>query len=42
VLGITAADTTLERALGNCYQAIDKIHWEGMQYRRDIGQFKLA
>jgi phosphoribosylamine--glycine ligase len=42
VLGITAADTTLERALGNCYRAIDQIHWEGMQYRRDIGQFKLA
>jgi phosphoribosylamine--glycine ligase len=39
VLGITAAATTLEEALGNCYRAIDKISWEGMQYRRDIGRF---
>jgi phosphoribosylamine--glycine ligase len=42
VLGVTAADMTLELALRNCYQAIDRIHWEGMQYRRDIGQFKLT
>jgi phosphoribosylamine--glycine ligase len=41
VLGITAAGTTLERALTNCYQAIDKIRWECMQYRQDIGQFDL-
>jgi phosphoribosylamine--glycine ligase len=39
VLGITAAATTLEEALGNCYRAVDKISWEGMQYRRDIGRF---
>lgn len=39
VLGITAADATLEQALANCYRAIDKIDWEGMQFRRDIGQF---
>lgn len=39
VLGITATDTTLEQALANCYRTIDKIDWEGMQYRRDIGQF---
>ena len=41
VLGITATDSTLESALANCYQAIDKISWEGMQYRRDIGRFNL-
>src|SRR2546421_699595 len=40
VLGITAADATLGRALQNCYGAIEGIAWEGMQYRRDIGQFK--
>ncbi len=40
VLGITAADATLEQALDGCYGAIEKISWEGMQYRRDIGQFK--
>jgi phosphoribosylamine--glycine ligase len=39
VLGITASDTTLEQALANCYSAIDKISWDGMQYRGDIGQF---
>ncbi len=40
VLGITAAAATLEQALDNCYGAIEKIAWEGMQYRRDIGQFQ--
>jgi phosphoribosylamine--glycine ligase len=39
VLGITAADATLDQALRNCYDAIERIDWEGMQYRRDIGQF---
>jgi phosphoribosylamine--glycine ligase len=39
VLGITAADETLEQALARCYGAIKEVHWEGMQYRRDIGQF---
>lgn len=40
VLGITAAAASLEQALGSCYGAIEKVSWEGMQYRRDIGQFK--
>lgn len=40
VLGITAAAVTLDQALQNCYGAIERIAWEGMQYRRDIGQFK--
>jgi phosphoribosylamine--glycine ligase len=39
VLGITAAAATLEQALERCYRGIAKITWEGMQYRRDIGQF---
>jgi phosphoribosylamine--glycine ligase len=39
VLGITSAAATLEQALANCYGAIDRIQWQGMQYRRDIGQF---
>lgn len=39
VLGITAAAPTLKDALGSCYRAIEGISWEGMQYRRDIGQF---
>jgi phosphoribosylamine--glycine ligase len=39
VLGITATGDTLERALASCYEAIEKVNWDGMQYRRDIGQF---
>ncbi|MGH9972074.1 MAG: phosphoribosylamine--glycine ligase [Pyrinomonadaceae bacterium] len=39
VLGVTANDKTLEKALGRCYRAVDGIKWEGMQYRRDIGRF---
>jgi phosphoribosylamine--glycine ligase len=40
VLGVTAAGLTLDQALETCYDAVSKISWEGMQYRRDIGQFK--
>ena len=40
VLGVTATGATLTRALDRCYSAVDEISWEGMQYRRDIGQFK--
>jgi phosphoribosylamine--glycine ligase len=40
VLGITALGGTLLEALENCYRAIEPIAWDGMQYRRDIGQFK--
>lgn len=40
VLGVTAADATLAEALESCYTAINKINWQGMQYRRDIGRFK--
>lgn len=37
VLGITAVAITLEEALGKAYGALQKIRFEGMQYRRDIG-----
>lgn len=39
VLGVTATEATLEQALANCYGAVDKIEWRGMQFRRDIGRF---
>jgi phosphoribosylamine---glycine ligase len=39
VLGVTAAEATLEAALASCYGAIQLIHWEGMQFRPDIGRF---
>ena len=38
VLGITAGASRLSDALGLCYQALEKIHWPGMQFRRDIGR----
>ncbi len=38
VLGITAAAQDLPTALGICYDALGKIHWPGMQFRRDIGR----
>jgi phosphoribosylamine--glycine ligase len=38
ILGVTAADHTLKGAIARVYEAIDNIKFEGMQYRRDIGQ----
>lgn len=40
VLGVTAMGETLEAALDRTYQRIERITWPGMQFRRDIGQFK--
>ena len=37
VLGVTAFDQTMEGALGKAYSAVDKIRFDGMQYRHDIG-----
>ncbi len=37
VMGVTAAETTLELALASAYRAAEKIHFEGMHYRKDIG-----
>lgn len=37
VLGISAIGATLEGALSTTYEAIEKISFEGMQYRKDIG-----
>jgi phosphoribosylamine--glycine ligase len=38
VLGVTAAAADLPGALDLCYDALGKIHWNGMQFRRDIGR----
>src|SRR5262249_40131448 len=38
VLGVTAAAADLSSALGLCYASLAKIHWPGMQFRRDIGR----
>jgi phosphoribosylamine--glycine ligase len=37
VLGVTALGKNLEAARQRCYEAVDKIHFEGAYYRRDIG-----
>ncbi|MCU1309480.1 MAG: phosphoribosylamine--glycine ligase [Candidatus Angelobacter sp.] len=37
VLGVTARGATLDEALQRAYEAVEKISFEGMQYRRDIG-----
>jgi phosphoribosylamine--glycine ligase len=41
VLGVTAADDSLDKALARAYQAIAEISFEGMYYRRDIGHRAL-
>jgi phosphoribosylamine--glycine ligase len=38
VLGITAGAENLSGALDRCYDALGKISWPGMQFRRDIGR----
>ncbi|MBI3602799.1 MAG: phosphoribosylamine--glycine ligase [Candidatus Omnitrophica bacterium] len=41
VLGVTGLDKSLEAAISKVYEAIDKIHFEHMFFRRDIGQRAL-
>ena len=38
VLGVTANGPSLKEATSNAYAGVRKIHFEGMQYRTDIGQ----
>ena len=38
VLGVTAAAANLSTVLNVCYESLAKIHWPGMQFRRDIGR----
>lgn len=42
VLGVSAIGGTLKQALDRAYAAVGKIHFEGMQFRRDIGAKALA
>jgi len=37
VLAVTALGDTLAQAAGRAYSAVERIHFEGMVYRRDIG-----
>jgi phosphoribosylamine---glycine ligase len=38
VLGVTASGVDLATAVGNAYTGVEKIHFDGMHYRRDIGK----
>jgi phosphoribosylamine--glycine ligase len=42
VLGITALGQNLDAAVQRAYDAADKIHFDGMQFRKDIGAKALA
>lgn len=37
VLGVTALGADIKEAVRTAYSAVDKINFEGMQYRKDIG-----
>lgn len=41
VMGVTAAADSLSTALDLCYESLKKIHWPGIQFRRDIGRSAL-
>ena len=40
VLDVCAADATLEGAMKRIYEAVDRIYFEAMHFRRDIGAVK--
>ncbi|MDO8514271.1 MAG: phosphoribosylamine--glycine ligase [bacterium] len=42
VLGVSAVGGTLKQALDRAYEAVGKIHFEGMHFRRDIGAKSLS
>jgi len=37
VLGVTGLGFTVAQAISNAYQAVEKIHWDNVHWRRDIG-----
>jgi phosphoribosylamine--glycine ligase len=42
VLGVTALGASLDAAVQRAYEAVSRISFDGMQYRKDIGQKALA
>ena len=42
VLSVSATSKTLQEAVERAYEAVGKIHFEGMYYRRDIGAKALS
>jgi len=41
VLGVTGLGNSIKEAIDKTYQAVEKIHFTGMHYRKDIGQKAL-
>ena len=41
VLGVTALGNDIEESIGNAYNAVSRIKWEGVYFRNDIGQKAL-
>ncbi|MGB9668131.1 MAG: phosphoribosylamine--glycine ligase [Thermosulfidibacteraceae bacterium] len=41
VLGVTALGSTIKEAIDRAYEAVSKIWWEKVHYRRDIGRKAL-
>jgi phosphoribosylamine--glycine ligase len=42
VLGVTGLGTNISRAIERTYEAVKKISWEGVHYRKDIGYRALC
>ena len=38
VLGVTGLGETIAGAVDRTYEAVGKISWDGVHYRKDIGQ----
>jgi phosphoribosylamine---glycine ligase len=41
VLGVTARESNIAKAVEEVYRAVSKVSWEGMHYRRDIARRAL-
>lgn len=41
VLGVTALGEAIPSAIKNAYAAVEKIHWDGIHFRKDIGRQAL-
>ncbi|MGH7774397.1 MAG: phosphoribosylamine--glycine ligase [Candidatus Binatia bacterium] len=41
ILGVTALGGNIQEAVGEAYRAVGEIEWEGLHYRKDIGQRAL-
>ncbi|MDO8446200.1 MAG: phosphoribosylamine--glycine ligase [Deltaproteobacteria bacterium] len=42
VLGVTALGNGIKEAIDSAYQAVSKINWNGVHYRKDIGRRALS